>query len=108
MKLGGHTDYHGSRTYAPDPPTAAAGGWIRRHAGPLSAWATQMFEMLLKPGARQAAETVWLVQGQEKHFSLLGLNGQHEKRRRNAVAACAFPEDEVRIRRPIQGLLHSD
>ena len=102
MKLGGQMDYHGSRAYAPDLPSATAGSWISRSAGPLAAWATQMFEMLLKPGSRQAAETVWLVQGREKHFSLLGSNDHHEKRRHPATAACAFPEGELRTRRPIR------
>jgi hypothetical protein len=101
MKLGGQMDYHGSRAYAPDLPSVTAGRWIRRHAGPLAAWATHMFEMLLKPGARQAAETIWLVEGKERHFSLLGSDGHDRTRRRGATAACPFPESDARTRRPI-------
>jgi hypothetical protein len=100
MKLGRKMDYHGSRAYAPDVPSAPAGSWVRRHAGPLAIWATHMLEMLLKPGARQAAETIWLVDGKERNFSLLGSN-RYASKRRGAAAACPFPEGEGRVRRPI-------
>ena len=72
MKLGGQMDYHGSRASAPDPPSVTSESWVKRLAGPFTAWATYMLEMLLKPGARQAAETMWLVHGEERHFSVLG------------------------------------
>ena len=98
MKLGGQMDYHGSRTYAPDLPSAPAGSWIKRLTSRFAARAEQMLEMLLKPGAREAAETIWLVDGKERHFSLLGSDGHDQKRR---AAPCPFPEGEVRARRPI-------
>jgi hypothetical protein len=99
MKLGSHMDYHGSRAYAPDPDSAIAGSWVKRLAGPLAAWTKHMLEMLFKPGAREAAETVWLVRGDERHFSVLGSDSGRKLRR--AVAPCPFPEDEIRVRRPI-------
>jgi hypothetical protein len=99
MKLGSHMDYHGSRAYAPDPASATAGSWVKRLAGPLTAWTRHMLEMLLKPGAREAAETVWLVHGDERHFSVLGSDSVGKRRR--AIAPCPFPEGEVRVRRPI-------
>lgn len=100
MKLGGQMDYHGSRAYAPDPPSVTSESWVKRLAGPFTAWATYMLEMLLKPGARQAAETMWLVHGEERHFSVLGAD--HDRKRRR-VAASPWPiaEEEVRLRRPI-------
>ena len=55
MKLGGHMDYHGSRAYAPEP-TAAAGSWVKRLGGRLAAWTKQKLELVLRPGAEQAAE----------------------------------------------------
>jgi len=101
MKLGGQMDYHGSRAYAPELPSASAGNWARRQAGRLAGWTGRMLEMLLKPSARQAAEAIWLVEGKERHFSLLGATVNDYKRRRGAASACAFPEGEVRRRRPI-------
>jgi hypothetical protein len=98
MKLGGHVDYHGSRAYAPDPPSLASGNWLKRLAAPLTASAERLLAMLLKPGAREAAETVWLVRGDEKHFSVLG-SDRRENRRRSAEAL--WPEGEARFHRPI-------
>ena len=98
MKLGGHMDYHGSRAYAPEP-TATADSWVKRLGGRLAAWSRQKLELLLRPGAEQAAETVWLVHGNERHFSLLGAGS--DRKRRRAVAPCPFPEGEARTRRPI-------
>ncbi len=72
MKLGGHMDYHGFRAYASDRPSVTSESWVKRLAGPFTAWARHALEMLLKPGARQAAETMWLVHGEERHFSVLG------------------------------------
>ena len=99
MKLGGHMDYHGSRAYAPDLPSVTSESWVKRLAGPFTAWARHALEMLLKPGARQAAETMWLVHGEERHFSVLGADDR--KRRRVASAPWPVAEDEVRLRRPI-------
>ena len=99
MKLGTHMDYHGSRAYAPDPPSTTAGSWLKRLAGPLTAWTRHTLEMLLRPGARDAAETVWLVHGDERNFSVLGSDRGGKLRR--AVAPCPFPEGEVRARGPI-------
>ena len=98
MKLGGQMDYSGSRAYAPDPPSATAGSWIGRLAGPFTAWAKHALEMLLKPGARDAAETVWLVRGNESHFSVLGADRDTKPRR---GAQSLWPEGEARFRRPI-------
>lgn len=105
MKLGSHMDYHGSRAYAPDPPSLGSGSWLKRLAGPLTGWAEHLVTTLLKPGAREAAETVWLVRGDERHFSVLGSDGR-VKRRRSAEAL--WPEGEARFRRPIGGRNDSD
>ena len=99
MKLGSQMDYHGPRAYAPDPPSTT-GSWISRYRRRVAAWRGQMFEMLLKPGARQAAETISLIDGREKHFSLLGLDGNG--RSRGATAPCPFPEGEGRARRLVR------
>ena len=98
MKLGGQMDYHGSRAYAPDLPSVTSESWVKRLAGPFTAWAKHMLEMLLKPGARQVAETMWLVHGEERHFSVLGADNDRKRRR---VAASPWPiaENEVRLRR---------
>jgi hypothetical protein len=100
MKLGSHRDYRGSRAYAPDLPSASSESWVTRTAGPLTAWVKHVFEMLLKPGARQAAETMWLVHGEERHFSVLG--AEYDRKPRRVAALCPFPEAEVRTRRPIR------
>jgi hypothetical protein len=105
MKQGGHMDYHGSRVYAPDPPSLGSGSWLRRLAGPLTAWAEHLLTTLLKPGARDAAETVWLVRGDERHFSVLG-SDSGEKRRRSAEAL--WPESGARFHRPIGHRSDSD
>ena len=98
MKLGTHTNYHGSRAYAPDLPSVTPVSWLKRHAGPLTAWAEHLLDMLLKPGAREAAETVWLIRGDERHFSVLGSQGREKQRR---PAESLWPEGEVRHLRPI-------
>jgi hypothetical protein len=97
MKLGTHMDYHGSRPYAPDAPSLTAGRLLKRLAGPLTAWAEHLLEMLLKPGASDAAETVWLVRGNERHFSVLGSEVRRKGRR--SIEAL-WPEGEPRYRRP--------
>src|SRR4051794_31359077 len=97
MKQSGHMDYHGSRAYAPDPPSLGSGSWLKRLVSPLTSWAEHLLETLLKPGARDAAETVWLVRGDERHFSVLGSDGR-EKRRR--AADSLWPEGEARFHRP--------
>jgi hypothetical protein len=99
MKLGGQMDYHGSRAYAPDLPSTTTGSWVKRFAGGLADWTKGKLELVLRPGAEQAAEAIWLVQGKERHFSVLG-SGRDVKRRR-AAASCPFPEGETRARRPI-------
>ena len=98
MKLGGHMDYHGSRA-SPEPTSAAAGSWVKRLGGRLATWSRQKFELVLRPGAEQAAETIWLVHSNERAFSLLGAG--RDRKRRRAVAPCPFPEGEARTRRPI-------
>jgi hypothetical protein len=98
-------DYHGSRAYAPDPPSLASGNWLKRLAGPIAAWAEHQLATLLKPGAREAAETLWLVRGDERHFSVLGSNGR-EKRRRSAEAL--WPEGEARFPRSVEHRRKSD
>ena len=99
MKLGGQTDYHGSRTYAPEPASTTQGSWAKRLGGRFAAWTKHKLELLLGPGADQAAETIWLVHGEERHFSVLGseLGGK----RRRAAAPSPFPEGEPRARRPV-------
>ena len=86
MKLGGHMDYHGSRAYAPEPASAAAGSWVKRFGGRLATWMRQKLELVLRPGAEQAAETVWLVHGNERHFSLLG----SDRARKRAPRGCTL------------------
>jgi len=98
MKLGGQMDYHGSRAYAPDLPTSTDGNCLKRSGARLTAWAKQKLETLLRPGAKQAAET-WLVRGDERHFSVLG--AEYDRRPRGAPAPCPFPEGEARARRPL-------
>jgi hypothetical protein len=100
MKLGSNMDFHGSRAYAPDLPSTPSESWVKRAAGPLTAWVKHVFGMLLKPGARQAAETMWLVHGEERHFSVLG--AQYDRKPRRAGAPSPFPEGEVRTRRPLR------
>ncbi len=99
MKLSGQIDYHGSRAYAPDLPSATTGSRVRRYGGRLAAWARQKLELLLRPGAEQAAETLWLVQGTERHFSVLG--SDLGKKPSRAAAPCSFPEGEARTRQQI-------
>ena len=91
MKLG-HVGYHSFRGYAPDSASAIAGGLISR----LTAGVKRVLEMFLKLGARETAETVWLVKGDETHFSVLG-SARDDKLLR-AVAPCPFPEDQTRTR----------
>jgi hypothetical protein len=99
MKHGGHMDYHGSRAYAPDTPSLGSGSWLKRLADPFTSWAEYLLATLFKPGAREAAETVWLVHGDERHFSVLG--AEYDRMPRSAVAPCPFPEGGARARRPI-------
>lgn len=98
MKLGGQMDYHGSRTYAKDLPSAA-GSWVGRQASRLAAWTKQKLEFLLRSGAEQASET-WLVRGDDRHFSLLG--AEYDRKPRRGAAPCPFPEGEARTRRPVR------
>jgi hypothetical protein len=98
MKHGGHMDYHGSRAYAPDTPSHGSESWLKRLAGPFTSWAEYLLATLFKPGAREAAETVWLVRRDERHFSVLGSDGRG-KRRRSAEAL--WPEAEARFHRPM-------
>ena len=99
MKLGGQMDYHGSRPYASDL-TSTERNWIKQRAAGLATWAKRKLELLLRPSAEQAAKTMWLVHGDERHFSLLG-SSELGMNRRRADALCPFPEGEARIRRPI-------
>jgi hypothetical protein len=95
MKFSGQTDYHGSRAYAPELPSTAGASWVKRLAVRLAAWAKQAFESSLRPGADQAVETIWLVHGNERHFSILG----SERYKRPRAAVSPWPEGEVRRRR---------
>ena len=99
MKLGGHKNYHGSRAYAADPTSATADSWVKRVGDRLATWTRQNLERVLKPGAEQVAETMWLVHSNERHFSVLGAG--RDGRRRRAAAPCPFPEGEARTRRPM-------
>jgi hypothetical protein len=98
MKLGGHMDYHGTRTYSPEP-IATASSWVKRLGGRIAAWSRQKLDLVLRPGADQAAETIWLVQGNERHFSLLGAGS--DRKHRHGDAPCPFPKGEARTRRSI-------
>ena len=106
MKLGGQIDFHGSRAYAVDLPTSAERNWARRNAARLTAWAKRKVESLLRPGAEQAAETMWLVRGDERHFSLLG--AEYDRKPRGAPATRSLPEGEARVRRPIGYRTHGE
>ena len=99
MKLGGHMDYHGSRAYATDPTSATADSWVKRLGDRLATWTRHKLELMLRSGAEQAAETMWLVHSDEPHFSILG--AAHKRKRPRAAAPCPFPEGEPRIRRPM-------
>ena len=85
MKLGGNMDYHGSRAYAPDVPSSTDGRWLSRLSVGLATWAKKKFELLLRLGAEQTAETIWLVRGEERHFSVLG--SEPNKKPRPAAAS---------------------
>ena len=98
MKLGTHPNYHGSRAYAPDLPSLTPVSWLKRLAGPLAAWTEHLLDMLLKPGARVAAETVWLIRGDERHFSVLGCAPSAKGR---GAPESLWPEGDARLRRPI-------
>jgi len=100
MKLGGQMDYHGSRAYAPDLPSATKGSWVKRLVGGLADWAKHKVELVLRPEPEQAAETIWLVQGTERHFSVIG--SDRDEKRHRAAAPCPFPEGETRARRPVR------
>jgi len=106
MKLGGQMDYHGSRAYAPDLPSAPAGSWLRRLGGRLAAWTRQKLELSLRSGAEQVSETMWLVHGKDRHFSVLG--AEYDSKPRRAAAPCPFPEGEARTRRTIRDRLGGD
>lgn len=99
MKLGGHMDYHGSRAYARELASGTADSWVKRLGGRLGAWTKQKLELVLRPGAEQAAEFIWLVHGNERLFSVLGSDRAGNRRR--AAATCPFPEG-ARTRRPIR------
>jgi hypothetical protein len=99
MKLGGHMDYHGSRAYAPEPTSATSDSGVKRLGDWLATWMRRKLELVLKPGAEQAAEAVWLVHSNERHFSVLGAG--RDRKRRRAAAPCPFPEAEARARRPM-------
>ena len=99
MKLSRQIDYHGFRRYAPDSPSSEEGSWLKRLGGRLAAWTKQKLELALRPGAEQAVEKMWFVQGKGRNFSLLG--AEYDRKPRRAVAPCPFPEAEIRTRRPI-------
>jgi len=99
MKLGSHSDYSGSRSYAPDLSSSEEGSWLRRLGGRLAGWARQKLELSLRSGAEQPSEMMLLVHGEDRHFSLLGAEYDRKPRR---AAACPFPQGEVRTRRPGQ------
>lgn len=98
MKLGGNMDYHGSRAYAPEVPSTPRGPWLSRLTSGLAAWAKEKLELLLRSGAEQAADTIWLVHGDERHFSVLG--AEPDKKPRPA-AASPWPvsDDHLRARK---------
>ena len=98
MKLGGNMDYHGSRAYAPDVPSSKGSTWLLRLTAKLAAWAKEKLELLLRSGSEQAANTIWLVHGDERHFSVLG--AEPDKKTRPA-AASPWPvsDDELRAHR---------
>lgn len=60
-------DFHNSRTYEPDPPTAAPG-----RLSSAIGWVKQQFEKLLRSGASPSMSTVTLFRGHEGSYSLLG------------------------------------
>lgn len=99
MKLSRQIDYHGSRAYPQDLPSAAEGGWLKRFGGRLAAWTSRKLELALRPGAEQEVERMWFVQGKGKNFSLLG--AEYDRKPRRAVAPCPFPEADTPIRRPL-------
>jgi hypothetical protein len=70
MKWGRDTDYHGSRTYALDPPPNEVHSkgtlWTRLEV------AARRLTARLRSRSSAAAATAVLVHGQERHFSLLG------------------------------------
>ena len=99
MKLGGNMDYQRSRAYAPEVPSTTRGPWLSRLSGGLAAWAKEKLELLLRSGAEQAADTIWLVHGDERYFSVLG--AEPDKKPRPA-AASPWPvsDHDLRVHRP--------
>ena len=98
MKFGRDFDYHGSRSYSPEAGTSFLDGIID-HVCLLVAWSRQQLETMLRSGIGRSPETMSLIHGNERHFSLLGAIADQRKPRR--VADCPFPEGPPRARRPV-------
>ena len=55
----------------------------------------ERLELLLRSGAEQAADTIWLVHGDERHFSVLG-SELDEKPRPAAESPWPVSDDDLR------------
>ena len=95
MNWRNQTDYHGSRSYAPDQVHEV-------HDDPLAApsfgsWLRQQLNDFLKFGAAESAISIDLMRDEQGAFPLFEPAGQSG--RRNADVGSAFREGEPRVRR---------
>ena len=70
--FGRHTDYHGSRRYAAEKPIRRDADNRKLRTSLTLAWLKLQVEKFLRAGA-PVSRTTWLVRGDEKHFTMLGL-----------------------------------
>ncbi len=68
MKLSRQIDYHGSRAYPQDLPSAAEGGWLKRFGGRLAAWTSRKLELALRPGAETGSREDVVRPGEGKEL----------------------------------------
>jgi hypothetical protein len=95
MKWHHHTDYRGSREYAPDPFEGAAIGRLKITFASLARSAQRLFKVLLTTGAPSSAETIILKMGSSRGFTVLGLPDV-AKQPDTFVAPCPFPQRDDR------------
>lgn len=69
--FGKHTDYHGSRTYNVEKPRFAMPSQLALKWSFLIAWTKIQIERFLRSGA-EASDSIWIMRGNEKHFTMLG------------------------------------
>lgn len=92
--FGRHTDYHGTRGYAVEKkPSSRDTDQLTLRISLALAWIKLQLEKLLRAGV-STSTTTWLLRGNERHFTLLGV--RPEKPRPKVAIADIFPiEDEA-------------